>query len=97
MAVSVSILPSSFVAVRQALRKESLEGGGDVLRHEARLEFVRDDCARAARREDACEAFGDLALRDDVEHLAGNVDGLGRSEERRVGKEWRGGMGREGG
>src|SRR2546430_1328584 len=77
MAVSVSILPSSFVAVRQALRKESLEGGGDVLRHEARLEFVRDDCARAARREDACEAFGDLALRDDVEHLAGNVDGLG--------------------
>src|SRR5438093_86902 len=77
MAVSVSIMPPSFVAILQALRKESLDGGRDVLRHEARLEFVRDDRARAARGEDACEALRHIALRHDVEDVAGNVDGLG--------------------
>src|SRR5205814_1762312 len=66
-----------FVTILQALRKEPLDGGRDVLRHEARLEFVRDDRARAARGEDACEALRHIALRHDVEDVAGNVDGLG--------------------
>src|SRR2546423_3911508 len=64
VAVAVPVLPPTLMAVFQALWEESLQGIRDVLRHQTRLELVRHDRTRAARREDADEAVPDAGLRD---------------------------------
>src|SRR5438309_11990073 len=64
MAVAVPALPSTLVTVFQALREEPFQGVRDVLCHQTRLDFVRPDRTRAARREDADDALPDPGLRD---------------------------------
>src|SRR5438445_11703502 len=64
MAVAVPVLPSTLVTVFQALREAPFQGVRDVLCHQTRLEFVRHDRTRAARREDADDALPDTGLRD---------------------------------
>src|SRR3990170_1550653 len=76
VAVSIPVPPPSFVPVLEPLREQPLEGRRDVLLHEARLELVRDQRARAGRSVDASEAVRDPGLADRPVHGLRDVDRL---------------------
>src|SRR5467141_68840 len=86
MTVAVAVVPPLLVPVRGSFGDEALHRIRDVLFHESRFELVRDDRARAARGEDAREAFANPGFRDRRFHSICDVDRLdatGRSDPNR--------------